>query len=361
MVVGGDVNSKSPWWGSPTEDRRGKRLAGLLNELDLQVLNEGSTPTFDTVRGDKTLTSFVDITACKHSIPQLSQKNKVNLSWWSEELANLKRGVVTKKRRIRSAPQSCRRSVVDEYLAEGDNGEHRAVREQAARLSVRTALLGNEDPPFTALELKQAAHKFNPKKAPGADGLTADICAQTVYHKPEFCLSLVNKCLTLGYFPVVWKQATVVVLRKPGKDEYTRPKSYRPIGLLPVMGKILERLIVNRLMWHLVPRLSTRQYGFLPQRSTEDSLYDLVNHIREKLKQKKIITLVSLDIEGAFDSAWWPMIRVRLAEENCPGNIQRILGSYLENRSVSLRYLGEEVKRRTTKGCVQGSTGGPIL
>ncbi|KAJ0170097.1 hypothetical protein K1T71_014703 [Dendrolimus kikuchii] len=55
------------------------------------------------------------------------------------------------------------------------------------------------------------------------------------------------------------------------------------------------------------------------------------------------------------------MIRVRLAEENCPGNIQRILGSYLENRSVSLRYLGEEVERQTTKGCVQGSIGGPIL
>ncbi|KAA5586832.1 reverse transcriptase family protein, partial [Pseudomonas aeruginosa] len=92
-------------------------------------------------------------------------------------------------------------------------------------------------------------------------------------------------------------------------------KSYRPIGLLPVMGKILEKMMVNRIKWHVLPRMSTRQYGFMPQRSTEDSLYDLIQYIREKLKQKKLITMVSLDIEGAFDSAWWGPVRTRLAEE----------------------------------------------
>ncbi|KAJ0169511.1 hypothetical protein K1T71_015098 [Dendrolimus kikuchii] len=269
-------------------------MAGLLNELSLQVLNQGSTPTFDTIRGGKVLTSFVDVTACKHSIPVIKQNNRLNSPWWSEELAKLKCGVVTRKRRIRCAAPSRRRDVVDEYLkakahyeeevkkaktaswkefcgkqdreglwegiyrdgAEGDNFDHRETREKAERLA--REVVGVDDPLFTALELKQAAVKFNPKKAPGSDGLTADICAQAILHKPGFCLSLVNQCLKLGYFPAVWKEATVVVLRKPGKDDYSQPKSYRPIGLLPVMGKILERLIVNRLTWHLVPRLSTR-------------------------------------------------------------------------------------------------------
>ncbi|CAH2207795.1 jg27143, partial [Pararge aegeria aegeria] len=159
----------------------------------------------------------------------------------------------------------------------------------------------------------------------------------------------------------LWKEATIVVLRKPGKDDYANPKSYRPIGLLSVFGKILEKMMIKRIRWHLLPRLNTRQYGFVPQRSTEDALYDLVQHIREGLKSKKINLVVSLDIEGAFDSAWWPAIKRRLAEEECPLNLRRIVSSYLENRKVCVRYADEEFCTATTKGCVQGSIGGPTF
>ncbi|KAA5782693.1 hypothetical protein F3H09_32010, partial [Pseudomonas aeruginosa] len=71
--------------------------------------------------------------------------------------------------------------------------------------------------------------------------------------------------------------------------------------------------------------------------------------------------MVSLDIEGAFDSAWWPAIKVRLAEEKCPVDLRRVMGSYLSDRVVRVRYGGEECRRATNKGCVQGSIGGPIL
>lgn len=243
---------------------------------------------------------------------------------------------------------------------EEDDAEHRLTREVARRV--------NEwhhgeyhDPPFTPLELKTAVAQFNPKKAPGVDGFTSDICSRAICQDPDAFLALYNKCLELAHFPNIWKEATVVVLRKPGKEDYTNPKSYRPIGLLPVLGKVLERMVVARLKWQLVPRLSTRQFGFMPQRSTEDALYTLIKHVQDKLRLKKLMVLVSLDIEGAFDSAWWPAIKVRLAEEECPVNIRRLLDSYLEGRKVSVRYAGEESTRETNKGCVQGSIGGPIL
>ncbi|XP_047543137.1 uncharacterized protein LOC125075464 [Vanessa atalanta] len=202
---------------------------------------------------------------------------------------------------------------------------------------------------------------FNPKKAPGADGFTADICGRAIHQDPDAFLALYNKCLEIGYFPDTWKEATVVALRKPGKEDYTNPKSYRPIGLLPVLGKVLEKMIVARMKWQLIPRFSTRQFGFMPQKSTEDALYTLIHHIKGQIKLKKLVALVSLDIEGAFDSAWWPAIRIRLAEEKVPVNIRRLLDSYLDNRKVRLRYAGEETIRATNKGCVQGSIGGPIL
>lgn len=122
---------------------------------------------------------------------------------------------------------------------------------------------GEYDPPFTKVKLKTVVESFNPKKVPGADGLTADIYSQVILKGPELFQAIVNKCLEFRQFPTIWKEATVVVLRKPGKEDYMIPKSYRPIGLLPAMGKILEKLVIKRVQWHLQPKISTRQYGFM--------------------------------------------------------------------------------------------------
>ncbi|KAG6438774.1 hypothetical protein O3G_MSEX000213, partial [Manduca sexta] len=534
ILIGGDTNAKSMWWGSESTDSRGEEMAGMLGENGLQVLNDGEAPTFETVRGGRILTSHIDITACtedildlvsdwkvddsmagsdhnaitfkinrskgkyireksnttrkyntkkanwRHfeenlenlmqqnnltesevnnisnkinldqtvekymesvtetcnkTIPLIKVKNNMNLPWWSEELAKMKHEVATKKRRIRCAAPIRRAKVVDEYLKaketyeseakkaqiaswkefcqkqdretiwdgiyrvigkvskkhedlpltsegrtldaeesakllaetfypedhlEEDNADHQQTRETAA--SVNDAVDGEvHDPPFTLHELLAAVNSFNPKKAPGADGLTADVCKQAIHKYPGFYLALANKCLELGHFPTTWKEATVIVLRKPAKEDYTQVKSYRPIGLLPVMGKILEKMVVGRVRWHLHPKTHPRQFGFMPQRSTEDSLYALMKYIREKLDEKKIVVIISLDIEGAFDSAWWPAIRVRLAEEGCPVNIRRIVDSYLQSRRVKVRYSGEEFEKWTSKGCVQGSIGGPTF
>ncbi|KAJ0169140.1 hypothetical protein K1T71_014948 [Dendrolimus kikuchii] len=310
-------------------------MSGMLEETGLQILNTGSTPTFDTVRGNKAYTSFVDITAsCRENIQETKTQNKIRMPWWSDELYRMKKRVTTLKKRVKWAAAARKERVIRDFLqakeeykkaakdaqihswkefcskqdCEGDDEEedneyHRQVRIRAQRINEEDSHV-EDDPPFTVSELKNAMKSFNPKKAPGEDGITSDICAHAVIKAPELFLSLANKCLELGYFPTEWKKATVVILRKPGKTVYNTAKSYRPIGLLPVIGKLFEKLIVARLRWHLVPRLSSRQYGFLPQRSTEDSLYDLMNHIRAKLTEKKLVTLVSLDIEGAFDSAW---------------------------------------------------------
>lgn len=129
-----------------------------------------------------------------------------------------------------------------------------------------------------------------------------------------------------------------MVLLTSVKPDYSDPKAYRPIGLLPVLGTILEKLLITRIRWHILHRLSTCQYGFMPQKRTEDSLYNLMKRIRDKLNEKKFIVMVSLDIEGNFGSGWWPAIRTRLAEENCPINLRRVISSYLRDRRVMVRF-----------------------
>ncbi|GBP01654.1 Retrovirus-related Pol polyprotein from type-1 retrotransposable element R1 [Eumeta japonica] len=49
----------------------------------------------------------------------------------------------------------------------------------------------------------------------------------------------------LGYFPRAWKVAAIKVILKLVAEDYARPKSYRPIGLLPVLGKTVERMLVG--------------------------------------------------------------------------------------------------------------------
>lgn len=158
-----------------------------------------------------------------------------------------------------------------EDAEEEDNLEHRATRVRA-EIGRETTHDHYQDQLFTKTELHAAVASFNAKKAPGANGFTADICLHAVKHDTDFFVVILNKCLTCHYFPEAWKLATVVALRKPGRDNYSNPKAYRPIGLLPVLGKVLEKNMVARLKYHFLHKMSTRQHGFMPQKSTEDSL-----------------------------------------------------------------------------------------
>lgn len=533
VILGGDANAWSTWWGSRESNSRGEAFAGMLDALNFQILNCGTEPTFDTYRGTKRYTSCVDVTACSlnmlskvdgwrvasdvtcsdhnailfeiklgkalgthikgttriyntrkanwdqfreklakkwidnnitkeeigkincmnevdgtidkymelltdtclDTIPKIQNRSFTGLPWWSEELEALKRDMTTKKRRIRCASSVRRKYVVKDYLTAKDtyllaaakaqvaswkafcekqdresmwDGVYRVLRrtairkedvplvlngkelgaEESAKLLAETFYPDDEadcdnadhhetrevaknlngkvhgetcDPPFTAEELRWALDSFSVKKAPGGDGFTAQICGAAISLSPDIFLDLLNKCLELSYFPKSWKEAIIVVLRKNGKEDYTHPKSYRPIGLLPIFGKVLEKMVMRRVKWYTFPDMSPQQYGFTPQRGTEDSLYVMIQYIRERLRERKLITVVSLDIEGAFDNAWWPAIRCRLAESRCPVNLRRLIDSYLSNRSVRLRYAGTEWARETTKGCVQGSVGGPIF
>jgi hypothetical protein len=76
----------------------------------------------------------------------------------------------------------------------------------------------------------------------------------------------------------------VVVLRGrtgPGKDVLNPTDQFR---LLPVLAKILEKMLVSRIKWYVVPKLHPRQYGFMLQRSTEDALYILMQNVRTAIK-----------------------------------------------------------------------------
>ena len=127
------------------------------------------------------------------------------------------------------------------------------------------------------------------------------------------------------------------------------------------MGKVLEKMLIGRIQWHILQTLNPRQYGFMPQRGTEDALYDAMMHIKQELSGKKIVLVVSLDIEGAFDNAWWPSVKNRLLSKGCPRNLYEMVLDYFKERKVLVRYAGAECVKKTSRGCVQGSIAGPTF
>lgn len=160
--------------------------------------------------------------------------------------------------------------------------------------------------PCSDIELRGAVWKSAPDKAPGADRLTARILRKAWPLVCDIMLNLVNDCLATGLFPNHWKHAEVVVIRKSPDKDPRLPKSYRPISLLPVLGKVLERIIVNRLDDETAVNLSGKQYGFTRGKSTLDAIQNIRSW--HNSATGKFSLGIFLDISGAFDSLDWQML-----------------------------------------------------
>jgi len=157
-----------------------------------------------------------------------------------------------------------------------------------------------------------------------------------------------NKCLTEGHFPETWKKACLVLLRK-GNKPLDDPSSYRPLCMLDSMGKLFEKILDNRLRTFLEDNksLNQRQYGFRKVRSTTDAVHTLRSIVETNFTRKKI-SVLTLDIQNAFNSALWKAILEAMQEKSIPTHLCRIIGSYLKNRTLLYKLVGTQKEQILT-------------
>lgn len=168
--------------------------------------------------------------------------------------------------------------------------------------------------------------------------------------------------LHLGCFPKPLKTGEVVYFVKNGKDP-KHPSSYRPICLLPTIGKLLEKLINQRLNYYLETnrKLDEKQYGFRPGRSCEQAIQQVIENVKDFQQTGEEVALISIDIKAAFDTIQWEDVINSLKKLACPPYLTTAIKSYLEERNVLInRGTGNEVVP-VHKGCPQGSCLGPTL
>lgn len=240
----------------------------------------------------------------------------------------------------------------------------------------RRALTENEladdslEPPIvTTDELLKACNRIGDVKAPGPDGVPNVALKAAIRSRPEIFLETYNTCLAEGVFPRRWKKQRLVLIPKGNKPP-GEPSSYRPICLLDTAGKVLERIIANRLeeFSEGTRGLSENQYGFRKMRSTVDAIDVVVSTARTAIAgkrwkggKKQYCAIVALDVKNAFNSANWDRILDALSRMNVPGYIRRIISSYFSDRTL---MYNTEVGPKTcniTGGVPQGSVLGPLL
>lgn len=132
----------------------------------------------------------------------------------------------------------------------------------------------------------------------------------------------------------------MVVLRKPGKPSYEVPKAYRPIALISTMAKVLTLIVAENLS-QLVERhrlLPRTHFGGRPGKSTVNIVHYLVHKIRSAWRSNKVISVLFLDVEGAFPNAVMARLIHNLKKRRIPGRIIKFIELLLTNRKTKLKF-----------------------
>jgi len=207
--------------------------------------------------------------------------------------------------------------------------------------------------------IKAAIWRIKPSSAPGIDGITAGMIRKTWLVLCGPITDLFGRCITEGRFPESWKKAKLVIIPKPGGGEKDRPKSYRPISLLSVLGKALETIIIKAIDRETNLDLFTEQHGFTIGKSTSNAIDDLYTWV-DGSKARHIFGTF-LDITGAFDNMKWAPLLEQLRSLGVSLKTLRIINSYLTNRWADFESENVHYITMLERGCPQGSQLGPTL
>lgn len=202
------------------------------------------------------------------------------------------------------------------------------------------------------------------KTAPGKDEIPTGILKHAWPFIESFVYTLFTERLRIGHHPSSFRRAILVTLQKPNKPDLSAPRSYRPIALLSILGKCLERLVAKRIAWIAIREkvLTTQQFGALPCRSAVDLTTCLTHEVERALNSGRIASMLTIDVKGAFDSVLPGRLIRRLREQGWPDSLVKWVASFTINRTIHIRLDGElGPSHKTECGLLQGSPLSPIL
>ena len=200
------------------------------------------------------------------------------------------------------------------------------------------------------------------KSSSGVDGLKPRVVREIRHEILNPLLHVVNLSLSQGHFPSKLKQAVITPIHKKG--DKTLMSNYRPISVLNVFAKVLEKLMYTRLISYLNATnvLYQRQFGFRKGHSTEMAITEAVTIITKSLNKKTPVLAVNMDLSKAFDTINHEILLKKMEKYGISGRILNWFNCYLTGRTQIVRF-GKygSISHPITRGVPQGSTLGPLL
>ncbi|GCB24323.1 putative 115 kDa protein in type-1 retrotransposable element R1DM [Aspergillus awamori] len=179
---------------------------------------------------------------------------------------------------------------------------------------------------------------------PIRDGIPTLVRKHLWIYLKEFIKTIFTRLVDLGYYPNQWKQAWIVVLRNPGKSDYSAPGAYRPISLLNTLGKLLEAVMARRLLYW------AEKYGLLPD-------------MQSSMGCSRVVTLIAFDLKAAFNGVHQISLDARLKAKGIPLKVRQWISSFMAGWQASVMFDDFETDRLPLEnaGLAQGSPLSPIL
>ena len=210
-------------------------------------------------------------------------------------------------------------------------------------------------------EVFKILSNVDPEKACGIDEIPCRMLKDGTEILAEPISQIVN--MSLGSkFPEGCKTAKVRPIFKKGKN--TEPKKYRSVSLLPVMSKVIERVVHNQLIQHLEKYkiIFDYQSGFRSKHSLNTYLTHLSNQILKGFEARKSTGMILIDLQKALDTLDHQILLKKLKYIDVSPEIVRWFASYLKNRNLIVS-LEKSLSESGVLNCgvPQGSILGPIL
>ena len=217
---------------------------------------------------------------------------------------------------------------------------------------------------FSKSDLEDLIKNLDCGKAHGFDEISVrmiKLCEKSIIDPLYIIL---QNCAEKGVFPECWKKANVIPIHK--KNQKNLIKNYRPISLLPIFGKLFEKMIFKSLYNHLIQNdlISSKQSGFIKGDSTINQLLSITDMINSSFDcdVPKEVRSVFLDISKAFDKVWHAGLLFKLKQNGIEGKMYRLLENFLSDRKQRVTINGKMSSWTNVEAWVpQGSVLGPIL